>query len=217
MAELPPRLQVGAHVSVVLITVLCFLKPDAANGQNCAPRDSRFSTSQAPAIVLNTGQGVPVSAASQAVSRWETSCPGSGGEYPDLGVNQSISGAITVTVNLFIGQAPNGCGNVSIQPNSAGQVVGAMISIYTTSSEGFTCNQPDAIAHELGHVLGLGNAGSLSCAGTIMGSSFPDGAGGLQSRTIGQDACTTAGDFWITPYETGSGGQCNASCGPCSL
>jgi hypothetical protein len=92
-----------------------------------------------------------------------------------------------------------GCGQFAPAFNSStGQLVGGTIQLFDATTTGYDCepDRSETIAHELGHVLGLGDISAQSCYGHIMG---PHLIGGQIS--VQPDECAAADSNWTTPAE----------------
>lgn len=136
----------------------------------------------------------------QGMSMW-SDCPSYGSGFADFWLN--TSGDVNVTINLVSGQNPNpngGCGGGQLPiDQTTGRITGGTITLYTRS--GATNSPCDAswaetVAHELGHVLGLGDS---TCDNWIMGrNQDPQTAG---QRSVQSGECFAANQNWDTATE----------------
>jgi hypothetical protein len=126
-----------------------------------------------------------------------------GNGVPSVSMQQA---QISVHVAFKTGQpsgacgAGGGCGCVSLSRDSAGQVTSATISVHERSSgSNLDCgNHYDhLIAHELGHVMGLGNADIPACGLCVGRVMIPS----LRSGTVQTTDCEKADEKWLTERE----------------
>ena len=128
-----------------------------------------------------------------AIGYWDN-CGGYGTEIPEMIVGGT--GGIPVHVTRLGGRSSqtNGRCGVSNVHTVGGQVQSVDITIWTQQSNGTNCApRTDEIAHELGHALGLDDAGT-GCAGHIMGTRSPG-----STRTVAADDCEIADLTWEVP------------------
>lgn len=152
-----------------------------------------------------------------ATSTWAFGCNGSGFYYPDLttGAFNSAAGVMNVYIAYHTGNstADSGrCGYTSVQVSeTTGVIVGATVHMWERQANGADCTgtMDNLVAHEMGHVLGLGDAYAYSnCDGTIMGNN---------PSYISTDQCWALNDNWWTPEEQQeqdeyNNDMCTASC-----
>lgn len=137
-----------------------------------------------------------------AVQMWD-GCSQAGTGFPNIVM--SSTGDIPITINHVSGSSGgNYCGATASTPNASGQIVSAVMTIWDSSTAIADCTViwDQVIAHEIGHVLGLGHS---TCTGYIM--SPPSGP-----RSVQPDECAKAADLWTTPSESnpppnGGGGE----------
>lgn len=139
-----------------------------------------------------------------ARSKW-TSCPGAGSQFP--AINAGEGGGRDVHIVHKPGANPQsggGCERVDTQ--IAGHtLLGATITIYDRQNNNTSCFPLAAdIGHALGHILGLADATSGSCGGTLMGARQPG-----QNRTPAGNAECNAADwgYEMADPEPGDGGE----------
>jgi len=137
----------------------------------------------------------------QATDVWIFGCDGHGSAYPQLTVGSysNAPGTMNVYVFYLTGRStdPSGrCGKADVQiDQTTGEIVGATIKMWQEQSNGVDCQSQwtDLVAHEIGHVLGLGDVDHLSnCNGTIMGK---------DPSFVSSDQCYAVKDTWNTPTE----------------
>jgi hypothetical protein len=124
---------------------------------------------------------------------------GCGQTFPSLALNNNQAN-FTVGVTLHDSDGPR-CGVTTwYTPYAGSQPQPISIDLYTTQAGGHPCDPiSDSLAHEIGHVLGLGDAPNpgTTCLGSIMGGRYDGG-----TRTISSSDCNTADQDWTTPAET---------------
>ena len=177
--------------------VVAALTPASAQATDCSQPYGNTGVSGGNIIRLDA-TGSALSYVEPAIDYW-SDCPGYETEIPSFQIGGSGGIPVLVVLNSGNSSCPDGsCGCISREIVN-GHLEGASITLFTNSSSGSSC-QPiaDALAHELGHVLGLDNAPDPfnACLGHIMGSRF---AGG--TRNVAVDDCAVADDMWETTGE----------------
>jgi hypothetical protein len=137
----------------------------------------------------------------QAIGYWSSGCSGMWGtNIPTL---QRGSGSPSVAVHYLAGASTNGtgsCGESSVYVSN-GKLIYGSIWVWSSQTNGLPCNVIDTIAHEIGHILGLGDN---TCPGDIMGTTSVG-----VPRTVEAGDCIAVDGLWTTPQETyyyGGGG-----------
>lgn len=163
-------------------------------------------------ISAESGATVDSAAVGAAAAMWST-C---GNGVPSVSMQQA---QIPVNVVFKTGQpsgscaTAEGCGCMTLSRDSDGQVVRASISVHERSGVGnlnCTSTYDHLIAHELGHVMGLGNADVPACGlctGRVMISS-------LSSGTVQPADCDKADEKWLTDREQHQGDDGHPCQGP---
>ena len=149
-----------------------------------------------------------------AVGEWTGVCP-ENGTYPTMLAN-AFAGEIHIDIVLRSVSPHEGCGQFEPELNTSGQVAGGTIVLYDASATGRDCEmtRTSTLAHEMGHVLGLGNS---TCLGHMMGPAI--------DRSVQPDECQTVRNQWTTTEEqngeppSGPADSCDGLTGygqPCS-
>lgn len=195
------------------------LGPQVASAADCSIRNG-YSTGVALGIALNPGNGISGSDVNVAIgSSYWGGCAGLGSTMPGLCSN--CSSAVNVTVNFQPGESTNqsgSCGRFTptftVQPDGTQRMTGGTIVIYESErGTGVDCEPySDRIAHELGHVLGLGDVPGEACEGHIMGNKVQG-----QNRSVASDDCQQARDAWDTPSEVEPDDPRDDGGGPCGV
>jgi hypothetical protein len=156
-------------------------------------RDYARNTASSVGVLRGSGWLVAPPIGS-AIGIWSGGCPDQyGTSFPTLLDN--TSGDIDITVSRSLDSNPfegGHCAAFSHLLDGSNRVVGGDITIYAYTNGGVTCDAnvthylENLIAHELGHVLGLGNT---PCSGYIMGPGW---------RTTGPatDECSWVATLW---------------------
>jgi hypothetical protein len=145
----------------------------------------------------------------KAIGDWRT-CPQFGSGFPSLVPNGT--GGVPATAILHPGRSTerNGrCGTTSVT-YSGGRPTRIQIDLWSQQGNGSPCLPTyDNLAHELGHLLGEGDAGG-GCNGHIMGAPTTAGA----PRTVYPSDCSEADQMWKTPAEMSPPPPPPAQCPP---
>src|ERR1043166_1589251 len=187
----------------------------AINLSNVCPGSSFYQT-----INLVPAGNVPIGRTEDAADEWAFGCLNcgytSGCDYPEFSVSDHDSSdpqTMNVFVNYTDGRStlPDGsCGHTDTTANSAGQITGASVTVFQYDGNGSSCAAPQWVAHELGHVLGLGDVDSIAaCDGTIMGHPVDDDPA---QWSVGFDDCQKVSDDWFTPEEQWIEEACEQEC-----
>ena len=179
-----------------LAAALCVLLPTVAAATDCSVMTSTFPVSVAATLDL-TSSGLAPGDLQTAMGYW-TGCAGYGSQMPAL--RSGGTGGIPVSINVIQGSSGvsgGSCGVTTIQPHN-GRVASATITLWTQQADGTSCAPiSDCLAHEFGHLFGLGNAPDVvECDGHIMGRRTASG-----TRSVAADDCEVARDRWVTPAE----------------
>jgi len=205
-----------SRILLRIIILLVFLSRGAA-ATNCSPR-SNVPISSGTTLTILAGSGTSNTTIQGAISYW-SNCPSYGSGFPKMVANSSAAGQVPVTV-ITKNSTGSSCGFVNLQPNQAGQIVSAKVTLYTSATTTVgtphPCDPADTLAHELGHVLGMSNA-PASCSGTIMATQQLTPTGQPKPRSVSTADCNAADMSWLTPSEPGffGGGIGGCTCGPC--
>lgn len=207
--------------SLTICIVLLLTAVNAGWASECAPnspnRNATFGSAVSVSVTGNYSSE-QLDAVYAGIDQWDTKCAG----YTGPTVEPGSGGDVAVSVFFDPGQAPQnvGCGSVSLSTQD-GDITGGSITIFATTSTGRTCDRVgDTVAHEIGHVLGLGNAdaNNLNCRGRIMGPRVIRSDGTSKPRTVEFDDCDEVERFMEPPDHTeepedpGAGGE-----GPCAV
>lgn len=189
----------------LLAAILCSI-PVVASGQwNCSIRNYN-TLIPGDSVSLSVGVGwtaPPDGIFNTAISYWTSVC-GDGGSHPTLCAGCQTQANYGVIVHFANSDGPT-CG-VHDPTFVMGMPVGSQITLFA-SARGQPCDPiADALAHELGHVLGLNDvSANANCYGSIMGGRGPGGV-----RTVTAADCAVADEAWVTTQDRVD--QCNSTC-----
>jgi hypothetical protein len=188
--------------TIIGVALIGVFTATAAVAQDCSIQASSFSPKSGIAILAFTTSNYPNDEAIEtAVDAWNNNCASSGSSFPVL-TTGTCSGSACAQVSItyhpgFSATSNGGCAD--FQRSGAG----GTINVYQWDMQGRTCAD-DEIAtfmHEMGHALGLGDAGynapGQACFGSVMGNWNWGSA-----PSIDTDDCEEAEDGWTTPLET---------------
>ena len=176
---------------------------------------------RAPAISLVVENAFPGNSVQEGVAKW--GCPGIQGYYfpfVDVGPPSNDPNIPTVYVQYHSGNAPytQACGTMTMTAMSGdGHLREGFIEVWENTWDGKNCDVPSTLAHEIGHVLGLGNTDSTSC-GSIMDSptGWLDAQGVFHPnpRSVSSDDCAKANSAAYTDWEREDDRyDCSSYCG----
>lgn len=203
------------RVSMAVSTLIWLCAP--VYGVDCSiPTTS--STPLSNSIGFEHDSSISSQIVEDAVGNWEEACQLSGISYPDLVVSQAAD--ISVFVHVVSGPSTNASGTCGTATRflSNNELVSGRITLWTHEADGDPCAGKfvDVLTHEMGHILGLENAGS-GCAGRIMGPAIIQN-GVRQDRVIDQDDCLEIDDKWVTSPEFEACPECDPDGdGPCAI
>lgn len=192
--------------------ILAFLILLPAYGQSQCSVSLHPSLGQSSGSTINLfGSTAPSSVITGAMSIWSDGCAGSGSAWPSFIQNTSPrSGAINVEIAFHEGRSPGRCATADVTINN-GMIIGGAIEVWEQQFDGVSCvgTWEEITAHELGHILGLGDVDTISsCNGTIMGSN---------PQFVSGEQCSRVDSSWETDSETetsgpGEGGDTQGDC-----
>lgn len=184
--------------SQLLIAVpLLLLTLPARSQYSCSPVERSGFTGGS--ISLQTSGNIGPVTIGAGENYWTGAC-GQTGSIPNLLVNNNYAD-LQITVSYHGGIGNIACGQTTwVAPFPGSQQTPISIDLYEygpdMAGQITACNPTDSLAHEIGHVLGLGDISSTQCVGEIMG---PRVSG--QTRSVLSDDCATADRNWTTPSE----------------
>lgn len=191
-----------------LIAAVMSLVALHVGADECSPPNSNgVSTGD----VLNIS-GVSSTDINTSIGYWSSGCAGYGSSFPSMSAGGSGGVPISVTHHSGTSTLASGsCGRTTFTLQAPGnRVTSANIEIWDRQGNGVECIFTDTLAHELGHVLGLGHNDSPACIGRIMGGRPPGG-----TRSVSSADCVVAGQRWSTSNDaSGGGGGGGAGCPP---
>lgn len=179
-------------LALVVLSISCgsALAPSVTHADECSTIEANPPIfGSADHFIVDPGN-MPLDQVLDAEHYWTSEFPGAGIKFPDFINSQSPA------------NGPGSCGDTSFGfYDSSHKLAVAIIELFAAQKNGLPCNPVDSLAHELGHVYGLGDAPpGQDCAGRIMGQSvFVNGA--AQPRFIGTSDCQVADHNWITSVE----------------
>jgi len=198
------------RTDVVFATVLSALLAPPLVAQ-CVTYLTGVNSSSATSVGVTSSNSAIAVAISGAATIWNN-CGSSG--IP--AVNANAAGSIAVTVVHIAGpstRADGACGEGAPTTDASGRVTGGTITIWDSWGQNSTIVAPGTdctahfsglIAHELGHVFGLGNSSS-SCPTHLMG------AGWQSLSTPHAEECSAVDTQWTTDGESGGSSDPDAN------
>jgi hypothetical protein len=123
-------------------------------------------------------------------------------QVPIIFYSGSLDGTIPGANSCIQGRCA--CTALSVSP--AGEIRGATVFVFAKQGNGASCatSAANVIAHELGHVNGLGDVSPTSCGSRIMGS--------VSGAITGEECAVIDRNFW-TPLEGSDPGHEEGPCG----
>jgi hypothetical protein len=150
-------------------------------------------------VIRLSGEGISNAQLNDAAGYWAT-CSSYGRGFPSFSTT-STSANVFVAITYFVGQGQS-CG-VTIHDSPTSIRITLWSTTKTPSGQTVTCNVTDTLAHELGHVLDLGNS---SCQGYVMGPPPLTSQNGQLvngTRSVQSDECSAANNYWTTTNDNG--------------
>lgn len=205
-----PRTSLAFLLRVTCASALLAISNVPLQAVDCSVPSALVGSSSSGAHFTITHAGFTVSDIQTAISYW-SGCVGYASEIPSFQIGGSGGVPVSIVKIVGLSQSPEGgCGEARYDLVN-GRIESVSIKVWTKQADGSSCDPlSDSIAHELGHVLGLGNALQTECMGRIMGRRIR----GLQ-RVVEYDDCAMADDMWETPQEAPPSSEdpyCNAYC-----
>jgi hypothetical protein len=143
-----------------------------------------------------SGIGISNAQLNDAAGYW-AACPGYGNEFANFTTDANASANITVTVN-YLGGNNSSCGEAAYV-SATSLKINLWATTNTSGGQPVTCNVTDTLAHELGHILNLGNS---SCQGYMMGPAPLTSQNGqlvAGTRSVQGEECSTVSGNWTNP------------------
>ena len=179
--------------SLAFLVLGLFLAGTTAQGQACTSR--LYPNNTVSSIAFNLCDNVMQTYASQiqaGIDQWGV-CPTAGSGFPSMGLGGSAAMTIWVmNTPGFSTTDTGGCGQLHPERDSNGVLIGGSIELFDLDKHGADCmpQWPGTVAHEIGHVLGLGHS---DCPNHIMGYVWP--------REVQSAECDAADEFSTLPGE----------------
>ncbi len=183
----------AATRKLVLCVAILGLLPGAPSAASCV--QSLSTTGSDGDLIIVTG--IATSDINTAIGYWMI-CGSYGVGFPSFTSNSSASGAAeSIQVQYHPDQVGSHCGNYDQNSHT--------ISLYgkslTSQGSQYNCNYTDTLAHELGHVLGLGDS---SCSKYMMSQAqtyYSNGEIYAYPRSVQSGECSEADKDWLTLAE----------------
>lgn len=181
---------------------LLLLVPHTLAAADCAPLEPQAANGTTAATTMkfvdsNNALGNHLSA---AVSSWNGTCGGE--DIPNL-TTSGTTANYNINISFQSGNRPadpsgedQGCGNATVNYDSSGGFLGASITIWQNQTNGTSCSGAltAVLAHEIGHVLGLGHATTDTCKNSLMYNKKLD-----PNARPTSGHCNNLDSLWTTP------------------